>query len=201
VDNDTNGVSDIFVRDRLLGTTMLVSLNLEGVSGNGPSTKPALAADGRTVIFQSFASDLVPGDYNDSRDVFVLRLGGVDSDGDGMDDDWEMAYFGTLSRDGTGDFDGDGQTDLQEFLAGTDPTNSGSVLRVLTLNLLGGGGTKVIWSAAPGKTYRVQFKDDIADSVWRDLGVTVTASATTMSAIDPAGSGGIQRFYRVVFTP
>ena len=35
-----------------------------------------LAADGRTVVFQSFASDLVPGDYNYRRDVFVLRLGG-----------------------------------------------------------------------------------------------------------------------------
>jgi hypothetical protein len=60
----------------------------------------------------------------------VLRLG---LDGDGMDDDWEMAHFGTLDRDGTGDFDGDGHTDLEEFLAGTDPTNSGSILRAMLL--------------------------------------------------------------------
>ncbi len=45
-----------------------------------------------------------------------------DSDGDGMDDDWEREHFGDLSRDGTGDFDGDGISDLQEFLAGYDPT-------------------------------------------------------------------------------
>src|SRR5206468_7498342 len=130
--------SDIFVRDRVSGTTILMSLNLQGTgSGNGSSTKPALGADGRTVVFQSVANDLVPRDYNDRRDVFVLRLGGGDTDEDGMDDDWEMAYFGALSRDGTGDFDGDGQTDLQEFLAGTDPTNIGSTLRVLTLSLSG----------------------------------------------------------------
>jgi len=45
-----------------------------------------------------------------------------DTDGDGMNDDWEMANFGTLDRDGTGDFDGDGISDLLEFLMGTDPT-------------------------------------------------------------------------------
>src|SRR5207253_9976348 len=133
--------------DRVTGTTLLASLNLQGTGpGNGLSSKPVLAANGRTVVFQSFASDLVPGDYNELRDVFVLRLGGPDSDGDGMDDDWEMAYFGTLARDGKGDFDGDGRTDLEEFQAGTDPTDNGSVLRALTLSPMGGGATRLIWS-------------------------------------------------------
>jgi len=202
VDNDNNNASDIFVCDRLLGTTMLASLNLQGVgSGNGPSTKPVLAADGRTVVFQSFASDLVPGDYNYRRDVFVLRLGGADSDGDGMDDDWEMAYFGTLARDGSGDFDGDGQTDLQEFLAGTDPTNTGSVLRVLALNLLGNGATKLIWSSAPGKTYRVQFKDSIDAADWSYLPGAVIASGTTATLVDDTPTAGGQRFYRAILIP
>jgi Tol biopolymer transport system component len=201
VDNDNNNASDIFVRDRVSGTTILVSLNLQGTgSGNGPSTKPTLGADGRTVVFQSFASDLVPGDYNDRRDVFVLRLGGADSDGDGMDDDWEMAYFGTLARDGTGDFDGDGQTDLQEFLAGTDPTNSGSILRVLTLTPLGGGGTRVIWAAAPGKRYQVQFKDSLSDAGWTDLPGVAIAGGTTAAMMDGEGLGN-RRFYRVILAP
>ena len=38
-----------------------------------------------------------------------------------MDDLWEMDHFGTLIRDGTGDYDGDGATDMSEYLAGTDP--------------------------------------------------------------------------------
>jgi len=37
----------------------------------------------------------------------VLRLSHGDSDGDGLPDGWELAYFNTLERDGTGDFDGD----------------------------------------------------------------------------------------------
>ena len=48
----------------------------------------------------------------------------VDTDQDGMADDWEMQYFNTLDRDGTGDFDHDGISDLDEYLAGTDPTSS-----------------------------------------------------------------------------
>src|SRR6185503_15204419 len=110
-----------------------LSRNFTGTAtGNHLSSNPVLSADGRVVAFQSFASDLVPGDYNDTRDVFVVSLAGPDTDGDGLDDDWEMAYFSTLTRDGSGDFDGDGASDAQEFRAGTDPTNTGSVFRVLT---------------------------------------------------------------------
>jgi len=196
--NDNNQASDIFVRDRLLGITVAVSSNLRGDgTGNGPSTKPVLAADGRTVVFQTFASDLVPGDYNYRRDVFVLRLGGPDTDGDGMDDDWEMAYFGTLARNGSGDFDNDGVTDLQEFQAGTDPTNGRSVLRAVTLTSIQSGAAKVIWNASPGKKYQVQFRDDLSGSSWQTLpGVTV-ANGTTASLSDNS-AGPNHRFYRVL---
>ena len=46
----------------------------------------------------------------------------LDADADGMSDNWEIIYFGTKTRTGTGDFDGDGLTDLQEYTAGTNPT-------------------------------------------------------------------------------
>ena len=48
-----------------------------------------------------------------------------DADDDGMADAWEMLYFKTLDRDGTGDYDRDGWTDLQEHDNGTDPTKKG----------------------------------------------------------------------------
>jgi Tol biopolymer transport system component len=201
VDNDTNGVSDIFVRDRLLGATILVSLNAQGTgAGNSASSKPLMAADGRTVVFQSFASDLIAGDYNDRRDIFVLRLGGVDSDGDGLDDDWEMTYFGDLSRDGAGDFDHDGQTDREEFLAGTNPTSDESLLRVITVSSINGGNTTLIWLAVPGRTYRVQFKDSVEEAEWKDLPSDVTATASTASAVDSTGTQA-HRFYRVLRLP
>ena len=43
-----------------------------------------------------------------------------------MADVWEMAYFKTVARDGTGNWDGDGMNDADEFVVGTDPTNDAS---------------------------------------------------------------------------
>lgn len=48
----------------------------------------------------------------------------VDSDNDGMDDQWELDHFGSLDNDGTGDADGDGISDLDEYFNGTDPGNN-----------------------------------------------------------------------------
>lgn len=74
VASDVNAVDDIFVRDRGLGTTICVSLDLNGNSANDLSWRPAISADGRYVAFYSNASDLVLGDSNGIPDVFVRRL-------------------------------------------------------------------------------------------------------------------------------
>lgn len=65
---------DIFVRDRIAGTTTLVSVSLTGMPGNGPSSRPSISDDGRFVAFHSDASDLVAGDTNLAADVFVRDL-------------------------------------------------------------------------------------------------------------------------------
>lgn len=70
-----------------------------------------------TITFK--ASD---GELDDNRRVLFTIRSIDDTDGDGMNDAWEMAHFGTLDRDGSGDFDGDGICDLDEYLAGSDPT-------------------------------------------------------------------------------
>jgi hypothetical protein len=74
VPNDTNGLRDVFVYDALNTTNILVSVNTNGVAGDGYSTDCALSADGRYVAFTSFADDLVPGDTNRALDVFVRDL-------------------------------------------------------------------------------------------------------------------------------
>ena len=66
---DTNGVSDIFVRDRQRGTTERVSVDSGGGEGNGGSETPSVSAGGRFVAFASRASHLVPGDTNGFEDV------------------------------------------------------------------------------------------------------------------------------------
>lgn len=198
VDQDANGRWDVFVRDRQTETTFALLTTTNGATGNHLSRNPALGSDGRTVILESFASDASTNDFNQFRDVFVIRLSAGDSDGDGLADDWEVAHFGNLSRNGSGDADGDGATDAAEFQAGTNPADPVSVLRVITLTSLGGGGTTLLWSSVPGRTYRVEFKDDLATSGWSSLAEVVFATGSTASALDsfPAPSG--RRFYRVL---
>jgi Tol biopolymer transport system component len=65
---------DIFVRDLVNNTTSLVSVGTGGTSGNGFSYYPVISPDGRYVVFDSDASDLVPGDNNNEMDVFVRDL-------------------------------------------------------------------------------------------------------------------------------
>jgi subtilisin family serine protease len=79
VPGDTNAAWDVFVRDRVAGTTERVSVANDGVQGDSHvGSDPAISGDGRYVAFPSWASNLVPGDVNGQRDIFVHdRVSGV----------------------------------------------------------------------------------------------------------------------------
>lgn len=82
---DTKNQTQIFVRDRLTNTTTLLSVDSAGNPGNTPvdpagnpggnTRYPSISADGRFVVFDSEATNLVPGDTNNSRDIFLVDLG------------------------------------------------------------------------------------------------------------------------------
>jgi Tol biopolymer transport system component len=96
VASDTNGVSDVFLRDRATRTTRRVSVRSGGVQANGASFESSLSGDGRFVVFQSVASTLVPGDGNARADIFVhdrvtsattrasVSSGGAEANGNSM---------------------------------------------------------------------------------------------------------------------
>ncbi|MGB9920709.1 MAG: Ig-like domain-containing protein [Moorellales bacterium] len=82
VPGDTNGRTDIFVRDRLTSQTVMVSVAAgSNAPGNASSESPALSADGKYVAFQSWADDLVPDDTNYTLDVFRYSLSGIWGEG------------------------------------------------------------------------------------------------------------------------
>lgn len=71
VAGDTNGLIDAFVHDMVTGATELMNVDSSGVLGNGASRFPSVSADGSTVAFWSDSTNLVAGDNNKQRDIFV----------------------------------------------------------------------------------------------------------------------------------
>ncbi len=65
--------ADVFVRDRVLGTTEIESIRTDGGHGNGPSGVQCIcmSGDARFVLFESLATNLVPGDTNNTQDLFL----------------------------------------------------------------------------------------------------------------------------------
>jgi tricorn protease-like protein len=74
VAGDSNGARDVFVKDLQSGAIQRVSTDAAGAQGNGASSKAQFSADGRTVVFESYASNLVNGDSNGANDIFVKNL-------------------------------------------------------------------------------------------------------------------------------
>jgi len=70
--SDDNNTTDIFVRDRVAGTTTRISKSQAGESANGPSQFPGISDEGRFVVFQSAASNLIDDDTNGKTDIFVV---------------------------------------------------------------------------------------------------------------------------------
>jgi Tol biopolymer transport system component len=71
VPGDTNGMTDVFLRDLTAGTTVRVSVDSSGAQADEGSVGARPSADGRFVAFQSWATNLVPGDTNGQSDIFL----------------------------------------------------------------------------------------------------------------------------------
>ena len=104
---DTNGVSDVFLRDITGGTTVRVSVATGGGQADGDSTEPAIAVDGPSIIvsFTSDATDLIGGaDTNLQSDVYVHTLPGVTTErvsvGPGGIEGDKDSFQSSLSADG-----------------------------------------------------------------------------------------------------
>jgi hypothetical protein len=93
-----------------------------------------------------------------------------DNDADGLLDNWELAYGlnpqSPTGIDGaSGDPDNDGQSNSQEQIAGTNPRDAGSVLR-LSLTPVDSGFYRVSWQTVPGKSYQLEYaENDISNFV------------------------------------
>lgn len=122
----------------------------------------------------------------------------ADSDGDHMPDEWETThgFLPADPADAAGDLDGDGQSNLEEYLAGTDPTTAEDVLQIQATRDPDGA-TVIQFHAASNKTYAVEYRELLQAGEWnRLISVAAAASNRTITLRDPAVVP--KRFYRVV---
>ncbi len=194
---------NLVVFDRLSNT--LPATESPGWDWSSWVARPGVSDNGNTIAFLSWQSLLVPGDFNRLPDVFTWTQTpavAVDSDSDGIPDWWLMQYFGhptgeagdlSLAQD---DADGDGMTNLQEYLAGTDPRDPKSVFGVQISAVTTNGSVVLSWGAAPGRGYQVLFKNNLEDPDWQVApGPTLVAGYQGSYSV-PADQAS--RYYRVL---
>lgn len=166
-------------------TPMMVTSNYFVAKNFAPSSTHSFRVqyqlgDGRT----SPLSDAVTG-----------KTWGEDDNGDGLPDDWQTGYWGVKTGNwplANEDSDGDGASTLQEFLAGTNPSDPASVLKIdLVPSEMG---WRVSWNTQAGLVYQVQVSNDF--SQWSNFGAPRLAAGATDSVL--ASVAGGKSYYRIL---
>jgi subtilisin family serine protease len=143
-------------------------------------------------------ADIIPdlqGWVHNGRRLNLQRI--VDTDGNGLPDWWELEYFGHLTgTDPNADPDHDGMSNLAEWIAGTNPTNAASSLRLTLVSATNASGTVVSWSSVAGKNYWLERSTNLPTG-FSTISTNIAATAPTNTFTDTAILPGSTRFYRV----
>jgi hypothetical protein len=121
---------------------------------------------------------------------------------DGLDDRFQRQYFPlftALTAGPNADPDGDGFSNHAEYISGTVPTNSLSLLKVESITLTASGST-ITWPSAPQKHYQVWSRRDVANDSWRTIGSPITATNSSTQFTDVSATDSF-RFYRLQALP
>ena len=167
------------------------SVNISGAT-SASYTTPATVSSDSGATFRVIVSNSA-GSVTSSAATLTVTAVVTDSDGDGLLDSWEIAYFGSISANPGDDPDGDGMTNLAEYLAGTIPTDPASRLIITSQNFPAPGQFQIQWSSVSGKSYEVQSSADMI--TWTAV-ATVPATSASTTWTD-SGVSGVKKFYRV----
>jgi hypothetical protein len=224
---ETNGTVRVIAQVQNLGapsaTNSVLAIRREGET-NAPLAKAAvpLLEPGRLArvaldlppgtqlageaIYRLFADDthvVADVDTNNNTTAFAVNLW-IDSDGDGVPDDWMMQYFGhvdgqagDLSR-AQDDADGDGMTNLAEYLAGTSPKDASSYLRITSMTVGGTNGVQVLWGSATNKLYSVERAAAVSGAGgFTNIAEHILSTPPENSYLDGTTTNSAAFFYRI----
>ncbi len=174
-----------------------VALAARNFPGDSMTRRRARILDNATPV-AAFAGKTVTGDRLD-----LLAI--IDTDADGLPDWWEMEHFGTLAYHATDDSDGDGFSNLQEYISRTDPNLTGPLLAlkspVISLSSAGATSGRQLTLTFPtlaGAIYQIEWSATLADPSWQVLGSPVSGTGSEIEIIDPMDIAlHPQRFYRL----
>jgi Tol biopolymer transport system component len=199
-----NGTNQVYVFDFQTGANLLVSARFgTDQPGDGTSDSPTVTPDGRFIAYRSAASDIVPNDQNGQPDIFLFDrqtgantvLSSIAATGLSADN---RSFMPVFSRDGNALFFASQASDI----AGNDFNHSSDLFACTFLNamLLSGNGPGqgpvVSWPWVPGRSYTVEFKDDLHDPAWHELTGSYTNSGVRAFLKD-AAPAPVQRIYRI----
>jgi hypothetical protein len=118
---------------------------------------------------------------------------------DGIPDTWRLLYFGTISNAlsaANADPDGDGASNWQEYVAGTNPLDATSVFQFLPASAPAGGSFTLQWPSVVNKHYTVQSAPSLFGG-WTTLATNLPGNGQTLQWTDSSAAAGA-RYYRAL---
>jgi len=189
--NDPDGDPITLTYQWQQSTNDVAFANLTGQTASTLSAAVTVAGDYYRVI-------ITPNDGHTNGAPFTTAsvLVAADSDGNGINDDWEVQYFGHIGIDPNADADGDGFSNLQEYQAGTNPTNSTSAFHITSI-VTSGNDVVVSFTSVTNRTYDLQDTDSFNPTNWNPVVTGIAGDGTISSGTDSGAAGISDRFYRV----